>query len=282
MSKATKWILLTLLALVIIVWAPIAKSPFDQSAHLYFLNVGQGDSILIEKGDYQVLIDGGPDESVLGELGKYMPLTDRKLELLVLTHPHADHLTGVNLVLERFEVEKIIYGKIEYDSMTYKKFNDLVSQKSDIMKSFHPEIGQELDVFENGKIRFYWVGQESGADNLNNSSVVTQFCFYLHCSLLMGDLEIDAQKLMLKDNRLLDISSEILKISHHGSGNGTDETLLEEVSPTYAVISVGKNNKFGHPNQGVIDLLKEKGISYFLTLDQTQEFVISKDGIVKK
>lgn len=102
-----KYFLTVLVLLFFFVAAEIAKSPQPDGAEIYFLDVGQGDSELIQKGDFQILIDGGPNDKVLAEIGRIMPLTDRKIDIIILTHPHADHLRGINLLLDRYTIGTI-------------------------------------------------------------------------------------------------------------------------------------------------------------------------------
>ena len=127
--------------------------------------------------------------------------------------------------------------------------------------------------------------KESEIENLNNSSIVTQFCYFQNCALLTGDIELDAQKEMLGDIQKIGLSpeSKILKIAHHGSQNGTDSALLNEIKPDFAIISSGKDNTYGHPHQLVLDLLQGLNIQTLRT-DQSGDitFLLSPDNIVLK
>jgi len=285
MKSTTKYFFVVLLLLLFFVWFSVAKSPSDPYIHAYFLNVGQGDSILIAKGDFQVLIDGGPDDTVLSELGRVMPIYDRKIEIVILTHPHADHLTGLNLVLDRYQVEKIYGTGVLYDTNTYLNFlNKIKNSSSNSAGYIVPKIGEKIQLFGDSSLEFLWPGEiynQKNEENLNNASIVTKFCYISSCALLMGDMETDEQKKMIDTG--VNIQADLIKIAHHGSENGTNLLLLEQVNPRYAVISLGKDNKFGHPHQSIVDLIKGKNIELFRTDQEDRtEFVISPDGITRK
>ena len=312
-NKVSKFILTVLLLLAVFIWTEIVKSPSgsDNNCHIFFLNVGQGDSELIQKGDYQILIDGGPDDKVLSELGKAMPVSDRKIDVLILTHPHADHLTGINQILDRYEIGKIYTTGVIFTSNGYLEFLDKVNspaggKKIDLEV---PDLEEKFTPFENGELTFLWPGkkfeQKSAEDNnLNNTSEVARFCYFDHCTLFTGDIQIDEQATMFnyynchseanaeesqrsfasaQEDTCNIFQSEILKIPHHGSNNGTDQTLLDFVKPKTAIIEVGVDNKFGHPHTATLDLLQNANIRYYRTdRDGTIEFVINQDGTMRK
>src|SRR3990170_7624759 len=120
-------IFLALLALAI--WSIYFKEP-DNNLHIFVLDVGQGDAELLQKGNYQILIDGGPDNSVIAQLGKVMPVEDREIEMVILTHPHADHVTGLVDVFSRYKIGKVIYSGIEYQSNIYEEFLTKIKEKN--------------------------------------------------------------------------------------------------------------------------------------------------------
>lgn len=289
MSKRTRWFLIILALLTIFIWSDIAKSPADMvknETRVFFFNVGQGDSILIEKDKYQILIDGGPDDTILRKLGEAMPMQDRKIETVILTHPHADHLTGLREVLDRYEIEKIYFTNILYDSNGYTEFTNKLKEKK--IDYEVPEIGEELNPFENSKLIFLWPGKMYDGktiENANDSSEMVQFCYFQQCLLLTGDIETTGQVKMfqkLKEMNL-NINSDILKIPHHGSVNGTDQILLDIIKPKYAVIEVGADNKYGHPHATVLDLLQKNNIKIYRTdRDGDIKFILSEGEVIKE
>ena len=285
MEKATKYILGVLVLLLFFLWAEIVRSPSDNNVHIYFFNVGQGDSILIEKGSYQILIDGGPDDSLLSRLGKSMPISDRKIETVILTHPHSDHLRGIDLVLDCYEVGEVYSTGVLHTSNTHLEFLEKIKEKNIVYKI--PKIGESITPYENAKLEFLWPGEKYNGqtvENLNNTSEVSRFCYYSECVFLPGDLEIDGQNEMFgkSEKENIEIKSDLLKIPHHGSINANGEILYDKIIPTYAVISVGADNKFGHPHIKTLDILEKKGIRPYRTdRDGTIEFILKENEIVK-
>lgn len=283
MKTITKIILSALVLLAVFLVVEIVRSPDKDLVQLYLFSVGQGDAELIQKGNYQILIDGGPDDSILPELGKVMPLTDRNIEVVILTHPHADHLTGLNQVLERYKIETIYLSGATTTSNTYLEFLNIVKNKTTVLNITN--FGERLSPFENGELTFLWPGEmykDRSIENLNNSSEVVKFCYFAECAVFLGDQEVDEQKLMFAelDKQKIDYAAKILKIAHHGSTNGTDQTTLDKIKPEYAVIEVGADNKFGHPHAATVDLLSKLNIKTYRTdRDRTVRFQLRKDSI---
>ncbi|OQB05883.1 MAG: ComEC family competence protein [bacterium ADurb.Bin212] len=281
-KKLVKYIFGLLIIILVAIWAEIAKSPKDNGLKIYFFDVAQGDATLVSKGDYQILIDGGPSSDVLSGVGEVMPPRDREIEAVVLTHPHADHLVGLNQILERYNVKQIYLSGVLHTSNQYLEF--LQKIKDSGISSEVPQINQQFVPFEGAVFEFLWPGDKyrnKEVDNLNNSSLVTKFCYLEQCALFMGDLETDAQAEMFMGNSLTDYSAQILKISHHGSTNGTNQTLLEKVRPKYTVISVGADNKYGHPHNATLKLIEQFGVSILRTdRDGTIIFELSEATII--
>jgi competence protein ComEC len=269
MKFLTKFIITCLVLLIFSITYRVVQSPTDKnSVDLYFFDVDQGDAALIQKDHYQILIDGGPDDKVLSEIGSAMPLGDKLIEKIILTHPHADHITGLNQVLARYEVGEIVSTAVLSSSNQYLEF---LSKIKDLDKTITiPGIGQEDKVFDNGVIEYFWPGDnflQKESDNLNNSSLVFRFCYFEKCTLFMGDLEIDGQAEMFSANesRLNDFKSNTIKVSHHGSKNGGNSLLYEIVAPQKAIISAGRDNQYGHPSAETLELLKSLNIEILRT-----------------
>lgn len=287
MKKYWNYIFIILLLTAVFLGAEIVKSPKANELAVFFFNVGQGDAEMIQKGNFQVLIDGGPDDKVLSEIGKVMPLSDRKIDVMILSHPHADHLVGLNQVLDRYEVGTIYSTGVSYTSNQYLEFLGKIKDRNIDYKI--PKEGDTLDLPEIGKIHFLWPGErfkQQTVENLNNTSEIVQFCAELHCALLGGDAEIEEQTEMLgyysQQNALDQLKSEILKIPHHGSSNGAGEEFFKAISPKYAVISAGADNQFGHPHAVTLELLNKLGIQIFRTdRDGTIRFVVGAAGFEK-
>ena len=231
----------------------------QQKLNIYFLDVGQGDAILISQGQNQVLIDGGPSGQILLEkLGRYIPFWDRKIETVIETHPDQDHIDGLASVLENYRVGVFIKSKAESDSQIAKRINDLLQEKK--INNFKAEKNIDLKFLEADlKILLADVGTK---DDTNIGSVVTKLTFGKNTFLLTGDLPSEGEAKILND---AEIKSAVLKVGHHGSKYSTSPEFLEAVSPQTAIISVGKNNRYGHPAPEIIDRLKMKGINILRT-----------------
>lgn len=268
----------------IIVWVAFFSSVRGDSSsglRIYFLNVGQGDAEYIKMPSGEdILIDGGPDDKVLNELGKVMDFGDRRIDLIVLTHPHADHLTGLVDVINRYEIGEVWDSGVEYPSATYTAFRNDIKTKN--IPEVFVKAGDEKS-YENGNIKFqvlYPLSSEKNlndlpagrrVDNLNNASVVTSLEDNKFSALFMGDLEKSVPLKLTKNYT-------VLKVAHHGSENGLGEDLLKVIRPAIAVIEVGKDNKFGHPTKTIIDLLKNYAVQIYRT-DQNGTVTISTDGV---
>jgi len=257
----------------------IFRSPDKDLIKVCYFDVGQGDAAMIEKGDFQVLIDGGPDAEILEKLPKIMALADRKIDIIILSHPHADHIVGINEVLSRYSVGEVYGSGVVSDSDQYLKFLNNLKEKNLALKI--PLINSILN-FPAGKIRFLFPGEEfvkQSIDNMNNSSVVLEFCSVSNCFLFTGDLEVDRHSDLIpylgKDS--------VVKASHHGSRNGYSKELYDLTKPEYTVISAGADNNYGHPNQETLDGLNKHNIQILRT-DQDGDicFSIDKDGKLKK
>lgn len=275
-------IFLTLLALAI--WSVYFKEP-DSNLHIFVLDVGQGDAELIQKGNYQILVDGGPDSSVIAELGKVMPVEDREIEEVILTHPHADHVSGLVDVLSRYKVNKIWYSGIEYDSNIYKNFLSEVKNKN--IPTLVPKIGETETVFDQGpkgapfggKITFLWPGgnAQNYIDNLNNTSEVFRFDYGNFSALFPGDCEVECWQGIISNNKKSIADVVFLKVAHHGSSNGSSNENIGIINPKIAVITLAKVNKFGFPHKETIDTLQKIGADIYRT-DPLGVIDISTDG----
>ncbi len=267
-------IFLTLLALAI--WSVYFKEP-DKNLHIYILDVGQGDAILLQKGNQQILIDGGPDSSVIAGLGKVMPVEDREIEEIILTHPHADHVSGLVDVLSRYKVNKIWYSGIEYDSNIYRNF--LIETKNKSVPLLVPKIGETETIFDQGKITFLWPGEnaQSYKDNLNNTSEVLRLDYGNFSAVFPGDCEVQCWQGIISDNKSLIANVVFLKVAHHGSKNGSNDENMGVIKPKIATISLSKDNKFGFPHKEAMDALQKNAADIYRT-DLLGAIDISTDG----
>ena len=251
-----------------------SKPQASSDLKVYFFDVGQGDSEYIKLADgSDILIDGGPDDKVLAELGKAMNFGDREISLVVLSHPHADHLSGLIDVLRRYKVQEIWESGVEYPSATYDEWKNIIKEKN-ISDKF-VVAGDEKDI---GSIKFkvlYPLSSEKNKtiDNLNNASMINRLDYGQFSALFLGDAEKSVQTQITAQMQ----PATVLKMAHHGSENGTLEDFLKVVRPSMAIIEVGKDNKYGHPAASTIDILKSLAIRIYRT-DQNGTIEISSDG----
>jgi len=265
----TLFVISTLLA-VFFTW-PVNK------AYFIACDVGQGDAILLTKGSTQVLIDGGPNDKVLECLSDNMPFWDRKIELLINTHPDNDHLNGLNSIVAQYQVEQLVINSFWQDTDLFARFVNLVREKEILVYS--PQTGDKIKL-NDFKFQVLWPekalgdisiwqndqsmvqakskAQILGAKTIksNEESIVLLLEYKAKKVLLTGDISIPTEKKILKMNNLGKV--DLLKMAHHGSKYSSGEKWLEVVKPALAVISVGKN-PWGHPTKEVLERLEKVG-----------------------
>ena len=270
--------LITVFLSLFLIWGGIF-SCLRQQFEIDFFDIGQGDSMLINiPYNQQILIDGGPDSKVLNSLGEKMPFYDRTIELIILTHPHSDHINGLIDVLSRYKVEKILLPKIENkpaekDTESLDEFMNLAKKKS--IPVFFADQGQEIIVNEEIKGEILWPLKNFQSDNLNDFSVILKLDYKNFCAYFTGDAEAVIQQQILSAENLSEC--QLLKVPHHGSKTALEEDFLKKINSKMAVISVGKNS-YGHPAQETLEKLESQKIKYFRT-DQDGIIRIGSDGI---
>jgi competence protein ComEC len=249
-------LIIFLLALAVIFGGIIYYSQNSKDLKVMFLDVGQGDAILIQQGSRQMLIDGGRNGKALMEkLGKYVPFWDRQIEAIVATHPDADHIGGLVDVLKNYNVKAVIKTKAESESQTYQALAEAINKESadnieaikGIKVNFANNILAEV-IYPSGPVET----ADSNASNDNSIAII--LTSGENKFLLAGDLP-SAQEETLNVGKI-----KYLKVSHHGSKYSTTDKFLDNLKPEEAVISVGKNNSYGHPAPEIIQRLLSHGI----------------------
>lgn len=225
-----------------------------------FLDVGQGDGIYIRTpDDVDVLIDGGPDKNVLTELSKVMPFWDREIDVMILTHPHSDHVTGLVEVLRRYKVKQIYYTGVLHTASDYLAW--LKEIKDQKIPLYIIDGYKEVALGEKAKMEFLFSGESlvnKKVENLNNTSIVTRLLYGETKFLFTGDLESEMDPQILDSGH--DLSSDVLKVAHHGSKTASSEEFLQTVNSKIAIIQSGLDNDFGHPHLITLERLKRRGI----------------------
>ncbi len=252
-----RWVMPPLALIALLVSLTAASMP-DDRLHVSFLDVGQGDAILIQQGSRQVLVDGGPSPQAINlELGNKMPFWDRTIELVVSTHPDQDHLAGLTEVLRRFRVKQVLHPGLNYGSPLYDEWLSLIREKN--IKSTPARRGQRIDLGGETVIKVLNPGEISpavaGAD-ADNHGVVLRLNIDRIAFLLTGDIGQEKEWELVRQRT--DLASTVLKVAHHGADTSTTPEFLSVVDPRLAVISAGADNRFGHPADAVLDRLERR------------------------
>lgn len=266
--------LLLLLFLMFLIWVDWQNN--HRSFTFAMLNVGQGDALFIESPDgTQILIDGGPNKKIIGELAKVMPIFDRSIDAIIITNPDQDHIGGLSDVLELYKIGKVFEPGTWSDSKTYANLENEIKNKE--IPNLLVRKGMTLDLGDGAKIEILFPDQDVTNWSTNDGSVVARVVFNETEIMLTGDTTIKTEKIILESTLLKDLKSDVLKISHHGANTSTSNLFLDDVLPKYAFISVGSENKYGHPKQEVLNDLENRGIKIFRT-DQNGTIVLKSDG----
>ena len=214
----------------------------DFGLEVHYLNVGQGDCTLIRTKDKTMLIDAG-DNSQGTEVQSYLDSQKiEKLDYVIGTHPDADHIGGLDVVIEEFQCKKVLMPDVTSDTQTYHDVEEALEEKN--MKAVHPKCGKTYSL---GDASFTIIApvKDYGSET-NNWSIGLVLQYGENRFLFTGDADQDAEKDILAEGE--DVSADVYKTSHHGSKTGSSEEFLDAVDPEYAVISCGEENKYGHPS----------------------------------
>ena len=260
----------------------------DGKLHMVVCDVGQGDGIFIRTpSGSDILIDGGPDDSILNCLSNHMPFWDRTIELMVLTHPHADHLTGLISVLNRYKVMHYVTENVENSTSSSKRLQAALAAQG--LTAKYTTSGERIDFTDKTHLLTVWpttewmetlklqdsknLSAEGSSLDVNGFCLIQLLVFGNFKALLTGDAgQIVEDKIAGEVGKV-----DVLKVPHHGSATGMSDYFLSEIQPSLAIISVGAKNKYGHPAKSALDLLNAHDIKYLRT-DKNGEVEIVTDG----
>lgn len=270
--RKSSWIcLLQIATLLILAVSSVAASGDNLTAH--FLDVGQGDSILLQFAGKNILVDGG-EQDMGPRVSSYLKAHGvSSLDLVVATHPHSDHIGGLINILKNFKVRQVLDSGEPYTSQTYETFLNLIDQKSILYKA--AERGQIINLDPGIRIEVLSPPKKHFKEDINQNSVVLKITYKKISVLSMGDAGKMAEKSLLSSR--YDLHADILKVGHHGSSDSSSSAFLREVNPKISVIEVGKDNDYGHPHTETIRALGKIGSKIYRT-DQDGSIDITTDG----
>ncbi|MBC7836348.1 MBL fold metallo-hydrolase [Acetobacteraceae bacterium] len=274
MEKALKYRAYVALALLVFItlgiWAAVLQESKSGVLTVAVLTVGQGDSIYIQSPTgTEVVIDGGPDNSILRELPKVMRPFDRSLDAVIATHPDADHIAGFIDLLNRYSVKNFVEPGIAKDTVTAARLEEEITKNN--IPRYKAVRGMTLDLGGGVQLRILSPDFEVSTlpeSKANEGGIVAQLVYASTTMLLMADVSSKVEDHLVEidgESAGFRIDSDILKVGHHGSRTSTDDELLDAVTPSVAIISVGAKNRYGHPTQDVLDRLSAHNVEVHRT-----------------
>lgn len=253
----------------------------SRSLQVIFFDVGQGDSILIQEGTKQVLIDGGPSgKTELAKLGKFLPYFDREIEIVIATHPDRDHIAGLLDVARNYKIGKVLMTGAVKDTAVFKEWKESLDfKKIEILEAMR---GDEIKIAGSKlKIIFPVSPVDPEVGDSNNKSIVARLDCGASSFLFTGDIEFPAEKEILASGE--NVNVDFLKVAHHGSKYSSGAAFLDATSSREAIISVGAKNSYGHPAEAVLEALRERHVEILRT-DEMGDIVYncSRQDCVRK
>lgn len=262
---------LVIAAVMLVFGAARAGTWFDDTAlTVWVFDVGQGDAVFIDAPNAQVLVDGGRGDVVLEKLAAVMPPWDRSLDIIIATHPHADHIEGLNAIREMYDIGEVVASGVVYGESPAVAFETFGSEP------IVATAGISWDLGGGARLDVVWPQTSmDGAivDNVHDGNVVLLLTYGDTTVLLTGDAEQEQEELFAPSLPQIDV----LKVGHHGSDTSTGAPLLNITRPAFALISLGAGNEYGHPSRLVVDRLLRAGATVLRT-DQDGDIRVWSDG----
>jgi beta-lactamase superfamily II metal-dependent hydrolase len=255
MNKPVFFIFVSLILVNVFSWSAFNYSKDNGLLEVYFFNIGQGDfSFIKTPNNEKIVIDGGPDYNLaVSKIDKDLPFWDRKIDLMIVTHPEDDHFSGLFEILKRYEVKNIVWSGEEKSGERFRNFKLAVeNEQADGCLVSEVRSGDKIILSDITLDIVFPFNLDSGKDSTNGSSVVVKMAYGLNEFLFTGDISVENEKEIVDSGK--DIGADVLKVAHHGSKYSTSEYFLEKVLPKVAVIQVGKNT-YGHPSKETLENL---------------------------
>lgn len=247
-----------------------AKNVDPKTMEVHFLDVGQGDSTLITCDGHAMLIDAGDDTKGTAIQNYLKKQNIKSLDYLILTHPDADHIGGAPVIITKFDITKVFVSNFEKDNKTYRKLIQALDDKR--LKAITPAVNSKYSL---GTAEFTILAPNDTYDTPNDSSIALLLKNGKNTFLFTGDAESEAEKDILSTG--IDISADVYKVGHHGSRTSTSKKFFQAVDPTYAVISCGEGNSYGHPHAETLNTLRTNGVAVYRT-DEDGTIIATSDG----
>lgn len=241
------------------------------------LDVGQGDALFIESPTgTQILVDGGPPRKILSQLARVMPPFDRTIDAFIITNPDQDHIGGFLDVLKVYKIDRVFEPGTFNDSKTFQNLKTEIERQN--VPAILAKKGMRLDIGGGAVIDILFPDRDVSLWDPNDGSVVARLTYGKTSVMLAGDSTTKTEKIILSENPEAQLKSTILKVGHHGSRTSTSYEFTKAVMPSSALISDGKDNKYGHPHQDTLDILSQLGVKVFRT-DLLGTIIMKSNGL---
>jgi competence protein ComEC len=242
-----------------------------------FFDVGQGDaSLIVTPNGKTILIDGGPDEKVLRGLGEILPFWQRKIDLIIITHAHDDHIIGLIEICKRYKVGEVLYNNLNFKTPAVEFLTIIFKNKKITLTNVRAGMVYK---FTNSCLFNILSASKEIEKNENDYSIVANFKCFNKNILFTGDAGLKIEQELLVKN--INLKADLLKIAHHGSDTASSETFLKAVNPQAVIISVGLNNKFKHPNWLILERLQKLAVDIYRTDQQGIRYFLANNKSIK-
>lgn len=248
--------------------------PTSDYAIIHFIDIGQGDSILIQVNNKNLLIDSGPASSKDKLFAYLNKLKISTFDYIIASHPHEDHIGNMPLLIRKYNIKMFLSPKATSTSETFENMVTSLNDKHLKINVLKENLNL-IDLGDNTSINIYTLPNTNSDDNLNLYSPIIKFTFKNISFIFTGDAETENEIDLLKRN--INITADVLKIGHHGSNTSSYEDFIKKVSPKLAIISVGEDNSYGHPAKEVLNILNKYNIKVLRT-DLNGSIIIRSDG----
>jgi len=273
------WKFLTIVGLILsnlVVWMWIDTLLPKDHITVSYLNIGQGDSILIESTNGKhILIDGGPDKKVLSELGKAMPFFNRTIDVMIESHPDKDHIGGLPEVISRYKVGIFLEPGVESPNTVDNELHARIKAKN--IPDVLARKGMKVSLGDGSELDILFPDRDVSRLETNDASIVVRYIFGKTCFLFTGDSPIKMEDYIVSVYGE-SLKCDVLKAGHHGSRTSTGDNYLNMVQPEFAIISAGKGNSYGHPHKETLERLANHNVKVLSTIDLGTITMVS-DGV---